>query len=108
MIAKSCFRRLQLCYAKHEASPADMNKDGESVLDIFASRLSHLVGSTFLSLVTGMLIIGIYSNLDCLKSLEMILRMFSVPWPLLRYPLPMTVAESKVMSTFLWNMLIVL
>ncbi|EXA34454.1 hypothetical protein FOVG_14433 [Fusarium oxysporum f. sp. pisi HDV247] len=53
MIANSCVRRLQLCYAKHEASPADINKDGESVLDIFASRLSHLVGSTFLSLVTG-------------------------------------------------------
>ncbi|KAF5624603.1 uncharacterized protein FTJAE_10196 [Fusarium tjaetaba] len=42
MIAESCVRRLQLCYAKHEASPADMNGDGESVLDIFASQLSHL------------------------------------------------------------------
>ncbi|KAF4334081.1 hypothetical protein FBEOM_12092 [Fusarium beomiforme] len=36
MIAKSCVRRLHLCYAKHQASPSDKNKDGESVLDVFA------------------------------------------------------------------------
>lgn len=31
LIAKSCMRRLELCYANHEASPADRNQDGQSV-----------------------------------------------------------------------------
>jgi hypothetical protein len=106
MIAESCVRRLQLCYAKHEASPADMNGDGESVLDIFASRLSHLVGSTLIDEVNDILTVDAYSNLDYLESQEMTLRMCFVPWPLLRYPSPMIAVESRFMFKPLLNMLI--
>jgi hypothetical protein len=44
IIAKSCMRRLELCYANHEASPADINKDGQSVFGDLISSLS-LVGN---------------------------------------------------------------
>ncbi|KAF5717148.1 hypothetical protein FMUND_5966 [Fusarium mundagurra] len=40
MIAKSCVRRLHLCYANRQASPLDMNSNGESVLDVLASGMS--------------------------------------------------------------------
>ncbi|KAF5603192.1 uncharacterized protein FSUBG_7416 [Fusarium subglutinans] len=39
MIATSCVRRLHLCYAKRQASPVDMNSNGESVLDVLASGM---------------------------------------------------------------------
>ncbi|KAF5551406.1 hypothetical protein FMEXI_3524 [Fusarium mexicanum] len=39
MIATSCVRRLHLCYAKRQASPLDMNSNGESVLDVLASGM---------------------------------------------------------------------
>lgn len=39
LIAKSCMRRLELCYANHEASPADRNENGQSV---FADLISSL------------------------------------------------------------------
>ncbi|KAG9494889.1 hypothetical protein J7337_013118 [Fusarium musae] len=39
MIAKSCVRRLHLCYANRQASPVDMNSNGESVLDVLASGM---------------------------------------------------------------------
>ncbi|KAF4442048.1 hypothetical protein FACUT_2271 [Fusarium acutatum] len=41
MIAKSCVRRLHLCYANRQASPLDMNSNGESVLDILASGMQN-------------------------------------------------------------------
>ncbi|KLP04221.1 uncharacterized protein FFB20_00728 [Fusarium fujikuroi] len=40
MIAKSCVRRLHLCYANRQASPLDMNSNGESVLDVLASGMN--------------------------------------------------------------------
>ncbi|RKL41589.1 hypothetical protein BFJ72_g5481 [Fusarium proliferatum] len=40
MIAKSCVRRLHLCYANRQASPLDMNSNGESVLDVLASGMT--------------------------------------------------------------------
>ncbi|KAF4501669.1 hypothetical protein FAGAP_2122 [Fusarium agapanthi] len=39
MIATSCVRRLHLCYANRQASPLDMNSNGESVLDVLASGM---------------------------------------------------------------------
>ncbi|KAF5598039.1 hypothetical protein FPCIR_3312 [Fusarium pseudocircinatum] len=39
MIAKSCVRRLHLCYVNRQASPLDMNSNGESVLDVLASGM---------------------------------------------------------------------
>ncbi|CVL11712.1 uncharacterized protein FPRN_14912 [Fusarium proliferatum] len=39
MIARSCVRRLHLCYANRQASPLDINSNGDSVLDILASGL---------------------------------------------------------------------
>lgn len=40
LIAKSCMRRLELCYANHEASPADRNEDGQSVFGDFISSMT--------------------------------------------------------------------
>ncbi|KAI6762490.1 hypothetical protein HG530_008470 [Fusarium avenaceum] len=40
LIAKSCMRRLELCYANHEASPGDINKDGQSVFENLISSLT--------------------------------------------------------------------
>ncbi|KAH7246638.1 hypothetical protein BKA59DRAFT_395954 [Fusarium tricinctum] len=45
LIAESCMRRLELCYAKHEASPADINTDGHSV---FGGLISILIKKTSL------------------------------------------------------------
>ncbi|RYC82459.1 hypothetical protein BFJ63_vAg14639 [Fusarium oxysporum f. sp. narcissi] len=44
MIAKSCVRRLHLCYVNRQASPVDINSNGESVLDILASGMKGSSG----------------------------------------------------------------
>lgn len=43
MIAKSCVRRLHLCYVNRQASPVDINSNGESVLDILTSGMKGSV-----------------------------------------------------------------
>lgn len=39
VIAESCIRRLTLCYGNKQASPRDLNRHGESILDLLAWQL---------------------------------------------------------------------
>ncbi|KAG4262739.1 hypothetical protein FPRO03_10102 [Fusarium proliferatum] len=43
VVAGSCIRRLTLCYGNKQASPRDLNRHGESILDLLAWQL-HLLG----------------------------------------------------------------
>ncbi|KAH6949205.1 hypothetical protein DER45DRAFT_600137 [Fusarium avenaceum] len=65
IIAKSCMRRLQLCYANHEASPADINKRGRSVLVELISKLAWTYDITRMSIANN--IAYVFRTLAALK-----------------------------------------